>query len=213
MDQPLTARWKRRKEARPQEILEAALAVFAEKGFAATRMDDIAVRAGVTKGTIYLYFDSKEEVFKSLVRQTIGDTLTQIADRVAAYEGSARALLITVLRAIGTLLRTSDRVVLPKIVLAESGNFPELVRFYRFEIIEKGLGILTSILARGLAQGEFRAVPPQHAARLCVAPLLLGALWRTTFAPLDPEPYDIEALIETHIDVLLRGLAKEGGEA
>jgi AcrR family transcriptional regulator len=210
MDQPVAARWKRRKEARPQEILDASLAVFAEKGFAATRMDDIAARAGVTKGTIYLYFDSKEEVFKSLVRQTIGGTLSQIADGVAAYEGPARALLTTVLRTIGTLLRTSDRVVLPKIVLAESGNFPELVRFYRFEIIEKGLGLLNSILARGIAQGEFRDVPPEHAARLCAAPLLLGALWRTTFAPFDPEPYDIEALIETHIDVLLRGLAKEG---
>lgn len=210
MDQPVAGRWKRRKKARPQEILEAALAVFAEKGFAATRMDDIAARAGVTKGTIYLYFASKEEVFKSLVRQTIGGTLTQIVDKVAAYKGPARVLLITVLRAIGTLLRTSDRVVLPKIVLAESGNFPELVRFYRFEIIEKGLGLLTAILARGIAQGEFREVPPEHAARLCVAPLLLGALWRTTFAPFDPEPYDIEALVETHIDVLLRGLAKEG---
>src|SRR6185295_2958946 len=124
MNKPVQ-RWRRRKDARPQEILEAALAVFAEKGFAATRMEDIAARAGVTKGTIYLYFDSKEEVFKSLVRQTIGGTLNQVVENAAAYQGPARDLLVLVLRTIGTFLRTSDRVVLPKIILAESGNFPE----------------------------------------------------------------------------------------
>jgi AcrR family transcriptional regulator len=203
-------RWSRRKDARPQEILEAALTVFAEKGFAAARMDDVARRAGVTKGTIYLYFPSKDELFKSLVREAIGSTLAQVTAYADAYEGSARALLVQVLRTIGAVMRTSDRVVLPKIILAESGNFPELVRFYRFEIIEKGLALFKALVARGIAQGEFREVPPEHAARLCVAPLLLGALWRATFAPFDPEPYDIGALIETHIDVLLRGLEREG---
>ena len=202
-------RWSRRKDARPQEILDAALTVFAEKGFAGARMDDVAARAGVTKGTIYLYFPSKEELFKSLVRVAIGGTLEQVAEFVSAYQGSARELLVSVLRTIGTVMRTSDRIVLPKIILAEAGNFPELVRFYRFEIIEKGIGLFRGIVARGVAQGEFRDVPADHAARLCVAPLLLGALWRVTFAQFDPEPYDIEALIETHIDVLLRGLAKE----
>jgi AcrR family transcriptional regulator len=202
-------RWSRRKEARPQEILDAALAVFAEKGFAAARMDDVARRAGVTKGTIYLYFASKEELFKSLVRVAIGGRLEQVAAFANAYQGSARELLVSVLRTIGTMMRTSDRIVLPKIILAESGNFPELVRFYRFEIIEKGMELFCGIVARGIAREEFRDVPTEHVARLCVAPLLLGALWRATFAPFDPEPYDIEALIETHIDVLLRGLAEE----
>src|SRR4051794_29937131 len=121
-------RWSRRKEARPQEILEAALAVFAEKGFAAARMDDVARRAGVTKGTIYLYFPSKDELFKSLVREAIGGTLAQVTAYADAYQGSARELLVSVLRTIGTVMRTSDRIVLPKIILAEAGNFPELVR-------------------------------------------------------------------------------------
>jgi len=202
-------RWSRRKEARPQEILEAALSVFAEKGFAAARMDDVARRAGVTKGTIYLYFPSKEELFKSLVRESIGGTLAQVTAYADAFNGSARELLISVLRTIGTVLRTSDRIVLPKIILAEAGNFPELVRFYRFEVIEKGLGLFRFIITRGIEHGEFRDVAPDHVARLCVAPILLGALWRSTFAPFDVEPYDIGALIETHIDVLLHGLARE----
>jgi len=208
MDAPSDQRrWQRRKDARPQEILDAALSLFAEKGFAATRMDDIASRAGVTKGTIYLYFDSKEEVFKSLVRESIGITLSSVIENAGAFEGSARALLELVLRTVGRFMLTSDRIVLPKIVLAEAGNFPELVRFYRGEIIEKGLALLSSVFARGIASGEFRSdVKPEHAARLAIAPVLLAALWRTTFAPLEAEPYDLEGLIEAHLAVFLRGL-------
>ena len=200
-------RWQRRKKARPAEILEAALVEFAARGFAATRMEDVARRAGVTKGTIYLYFESKEALFKALVRESIGNTLSQMTGAVSQFPGSSRELLRFVLGAIGHFARTSDRVVLPKIVLAESGNFPEIVRFYREEIIDKGLSLLTGIIRRGIERGEFRSVPPEHAARLCVAPLLLGAFWRTTFAQFDSEPYDIQGLIDTHIDVLLRGLA------
>lgn len=205
----LPPRWSRRKDARPQEILDAALEVFAEKGFAAARMDEVARRAGVTKGTIYLYFPSKEELFKSLVREAIGGVLSQVSHYVENSEGSARDLLVSVLRTVGTVMRTSNRIVLPKIILAESGNFPELARFYRFEIVEKGIALFRAIVVRGIARGEFRDVAADHAARLCVAPLLLGALWRAVFARFDPEPYDIEALIETHIDVLLFGLARK----
>jgi hypothetical protein len=127
--------------------------------------------------------------------------------RAQAYEGPSRDLLILVLSTVGSFIRTSDRVVLPKIVIAEAGNFPELVRFYREEIIDKGLGLLESIVARGIARGEFRNVEPAHAARLCIAPILLAAFWRITFASLDREPYDYEGLISTHIDTLLRGLS------
>ncbi|HEX2592437.1 MAG TPA: TetR/AcrR family transcriptional regulator, partial [Rhizomicrobium sp.] len=164
-----TARWKRRKDARPSEILDAALAVFAEKGFAGARMEDIAARAGVTKGTIYLYFENKEAVFKSLVRDSIGTTVQGVLDASAAFEGSAKELLRFVLKTMAHFLSTSDRVVLPKIILAESGNFPELLRFYREEIIDKGLGVFSNVMARGVASGEFRAIDPDHAARLAIA--------------------------------------------
>ena len=210
IDTDSPARWRRRKEARPQEILDAALTVFAEKGFAAARMDDIAARAGVTKGTIYLYFDSKEAVFKTLVRESIGDTLTRVTGEANRLEGSAADMLRAILRIVGHFMRTSDRVVLPKIVIAEFGNFPELARFYREEVVEKGLAALGSVIAHGIARREFRDIAPEHAARLCIAPILLAAVWRTTFAKIDTTPYDLEGLIETHIDVLHRGLAAEG---
>lgn len=201
------ARWHRRKEARPKEILDAALAVFAEKGFAAARMEDISRRAGVTKGTIYLYFAGKEALFKALVREELSPTIAGVAEEARTYEGSSRDLLIAVLQTVGTFIRTSNRVVLPKIVIAEAGNFPELARFYRAEIIDKGLGLLESIVARGMVRGEFRKADPKHIARLCIAPILLAAVWRATFDRLDPAPYDHAGLIATHIDTLLRGIA------
>lgn len=205
-------RWKRRKEARPSEILEAALTVFAERGYAATRMEDIAARAGVTKGTIYLYFDSKDAVFRSLVQESIGSTLDAFLAAAANFQGSAAELLATLIRGIGHFIGGSDRAVLPKIIVAEAGNFPGLAEFYRREVIDKGLALLQSVVARGTAQGEFRALSPAHAARLCIAPLLLAAVWRTTFARFDAQPYDLNGLIEAHIDTLLRGLAADKGE-
>jgi AcrR family transcriptional regulator len=173
-------------------------------------MEDIAQRAGVTKGTIYLYFESKEAVFKTLVRESIGATLSSVVASAAEAQGPARDLLRFALNAMAHLLTTSERVVLPKIIIAESGNFPELARFYREEIIDKGMALMAGLIARGIAQGEFRAVPVEHAVRLCVAPVLLGAMWRSTFARFDAAPYDYKGLIDTHLDVLFRGLAAEG---
>ena len=205
-----SARWRRRKHARPQEILEAALAVFAEKGFAAARMDEIAARARVSKGTIYLYFPSKEAVFKALVREMIGPQLSRLADLARGHEGPVAPLLAAMLRNLGHFIATSDKVVLPKMVIAEAGNFPDLARIYREEVVERGLALFGNLLRTGMERGEFREIPVQHAVRLCIAPLLLAAIWRTTFARLDPVPYDYEGLIEAHVTTLLRGLAREG---
>ena len=184
-----TTRWRRRKDARPQEILEAALAVFAERGFAAARMEQIAARAGVSKGTIYLYFDSKEAVFRALAHEMLGTQITRFADHA----------------------RDSTGPVAP--VIAEAGNFPDLARIYREEVIERGLGLFAGLLKKGMASGELRTLPVPHAVRLCIAPVLLAAIWRTTFAQLDSEPYDYAGLIETHIATLLRGLQRGENDA
>jgi len=211
MNQPLSeSRWSRRKQARPAEILDAALKVFAQKGFAAARMDDIARQAGVTKGTIYLYFENKEAVFKALVREAVGTTIGAVTSDIQTFEGSARFLLRMVLTRMSQMIVESDKVVLPKIVIGESSNFPWLAEFYRFEVIERGLQLMISLVERGIANGEFRKLPAEHVARLCVAPVLFCAVWRVTFSHLDPKPYDYKALIETHLDILFRGLAAKG---
>jgi AcrR family transcriptional regulator len=202
-------RWSRRKEARPAEILDAAVAAFAEKGFAAARMEDIAARAGVTKGTIYLYFRSKEDVFKSLVRDSIGRTISLNAASARDFEGPSSELIRLVLGAIANLSTTSDRVVLAKIIIAEAGNFPELARFYREEVFDRGLALLTGIVERGIARGEFRVLPPDHVARLCISPILFIIVWRTSFAKFDSRPFDLDGFVRTHIDILLRGLTAD----
>src|SRR5258706_2538090 len=208
-----TARWRRRKDARPQEILEAALSVFAKKGFAAARMEQIAARAGVSKGTIYLYFDGKEAMFRALVHEVLGNQITRFTDFARASSGPVAPVLAETLSGIGNFIATSNRVVLPKIVIAEAGNFPDLARIYREEVIENGLALFAGLLKKGMATGEFRTLPIPHAVRLCIAPVLLGAIWRTTFAQLDSEPYDYAGLIEAHIATLLRGLKRGENDA
>jgi AcrR family transcriptional regulator len=212
-DQSEATRWRRRKDARPQEILEAALAVFAERGFAAARMQQIASRAGVSKGTIYLYFESKEAVFRALVHEVLGTQIVRFADHARESSGPVAPVIADILRGIGEFIAANNRVVLPKIVVAEAGNFPDLARIYREEVIEKGLGLFAGLLKKGMASGEFRNLPIPHAVRLCIAPVLLAAIWRTTFAQLDSEPYDYAGLIETHIATLLRGLQRGESDA
>lgn len=202
-------RWRRRKNARPQEILAAALSVFAERGFAAARMDDIAARARVSKGTIYLYFESKEAVFRALIQETLAKRVSDLAAFVRDHRGPVAPLLRELLLRLGHMVSTSDLVVLPKMVIAEAGNFPDLARIYREEVVERGLTLFGGLLQSGMERGEFRKIPVQHAVRLCIAPFLLAAMWRTTFAPLDPTPYDYAGLVEAHVSTLLRGLQAE----
>ena len=203
----MARRWQRRKDARPPEILDAALAVFAQKGFAATRLDDVAAKAGITKGTIYFYFDSKQALFEALARQSVGAQIEQIKAQLAAFPGSTPELLRLVLSTMGHFITTSDRVVLPRLVLAEAANFPKLAEFWRREVIDSGIGLMSGIIRRGIERGEFCEIEPQHAARLCVAPMLIIMLWRTTFAQFDETPYDYQGLIEAHLQTLLKGLA------
>jgi AcrR family transcriptional regulator len=200
--------WQRRKQARPGEILDAAIAVFAEKGYAAARMEDIGVKAGVTKGTIYLYFPSKEEVFKSLARQHITDMLAITAENARKFEGKTFDFLAAFIQGCITKMN-SDASVLPKIIISEARNFPELAKFWREEVIDKSLGMLSAIIAKGVARGEVRDVPPDHIARLCVAPMLMGLIWRNTFAQTDDEPFDYAGFLALHCDVLFRGLTPD----
>jgi AcrR family transcriptional regulator len=204
-------RWRRRKEARPSEILEAALSVFTEKGLSAARMEDIARRAGVTKGTIYLYFENKDAVFKALLNESLGERLRFATAMVAEFDGPTPVLLANILRFIGGFVATTDRVALPKLVIAEIAKFPDLHRYYHDEVIQRGMAIWDAILNRGIARGEFRALPVEHLSRLCIGPILVAAIWRTLFEQFASKPYDVPGLIETHIDVLMNGLTAPGG--
>jgi AcrR family transcriptional regulator len=203
---PACARWRRRKAARPAEILAAALSSFAERGYAATRLDDVAARAGVTKGTLYLYFPSKEELFKAVIRQSIVPNIARNEAMVAESNESSAVLLERLVRQWVEIART-PMSALPKLIFTEAGNFPDLARFYLDEVAGRGLKLLQRVLERGIARGEFRPVDTAAAARCVVAPLLLTMLWRHSFEAHEHGSIDVAVLCRTHIDLLQRGLS------
>ncbi|MFS2010887.1 TetR/AcrR family transcriptional regulator [Azospirillum sp. CT11-132] len=206
-------RWRRRKEARPQEIVAAAMDVFAERGFAAARLEEVASRAGVSKGTLYLYFPSKDELFKAVIRAAILPNLQQAEALVAAAGGPCFPVLERLLRMVARLIATTRMAVIPRLVIAEAGNFPELAAFYHREVIRRGFGVLAALLRRGIDSGEFRPVEVDPTVRLIVAPLLMSAVWRTSFDGVDGEPpLDVTALMEIHIDNLRRVLLRDTGD-
>lgn len=205
-----TPRWRRRKEARPQEIVAAALEVFAERGFAATRLDDVASRAGVSKGTLYLYFPNKEELFKAVIRAAIVPNLELAERMLAEAQGPSFAILETLLNTIAARILRTRVAVIPKLIIAEAGNFPDLARFYYDEVIRRGFAVLAALLARGIERGEFRPVDIDATVRLIIAPMLMSALWRSAFEAVEGRPLDVAGLVRTHLDHLRRALAPEG---
>ena len=200
-------RWRRRKEARPGEILDAALDCFAEHGFAATRLDDVAHRAGVTKGTLYLYFPNKEELFKAVVAQALVPNLERGEALLseAAEPQSTAALLAEVMRGWAELA-SSPAGAIPKIVVSEAGNFPDLARFYREQVVDRGMALLRRVLQLGIARGEFRALELDDTVRCVVAPLLMAMLWRHSLGRHELAGFDPDALCQTHLQLLLNGL-------
>jgi AcrR family transcriptional regulator len=200
-------RWQRRADARPRELLEAALALFVERGYAATRLDEVARRAGVAKATLYLYYDNKLELFKAVVRNALGPGFDEIARAQAAGSLTAREQLVGLLTAFMKRVAGSPLSGIPKLVIAEAGNFPELARFYHDEVIGRGRALIVNALRQGAASGEFRKVDEEYAWRVVIAPLLLSIIWKHSFQAFEPEPMDLGRHLETQLDLLLNGLS------
>ncbi len=201
------ARWRRRKEARPAELLAGALACFAERGFAATRLEDVAARAGVTKGTLYLYFRSKEELFKAVVRQSLVPSIAR-GEAIVAQSDEPSIALIERLLLEWAKLGTTPLSAIPKLILTEAGNFPEIARFYHQEVVQRSMALFQAVLRRGVERGEFRPLDGELVTRCLVAPLLLAMLWRHSFEAQAKGALDISALCRTHIDLLKHGLRR-----
>lgn len=199
-------KFKRRKADRPDEIVAAAIEVFAEKGFAAARLDDIAARAGVSKGAIYLYFATKEDIFRAVVEQGLAPNLALIQGAIAANAQSFADLLRAFAQVISQVATSSPIGGIIKVVIGESRNFPELARAWHDSLIDPALGAMTAAIAAAQARGELAAGDPRHYAISLVSPMLLGVIWRETFTPIGAEPLDIPALAQQHVELWLRGM-------
>ena len=202
-------RWQRRKDERPAELLAAALEVFIEKGFAATKLADVARRAGVTKGTVYLYFDSKEALFKAVVRETIVPVIAQGEALARAFTGSARELVERLVREYWRLVGETALAGIPKLMMAEAATFPELTRFYYDEVVTRGHRLMAGVIERGIKNGEFRPVDVMVAAKLAMSPLIHATVARRAFASCMPEAFNVQQYLDTHIDLYLHGIAQQ----
>ena len=200
------ARRARRKDARPGELLAAALDLFVEKGFAATRVEEVAQRAGVSKGTLFLYFPSKEELFKAVVRQNISGRFAEWSDEIDRFEGSAQDMLRYCLFSWWERIGSTQASGIPKLIMSEAQNFPELANFYQDEVMQPGNTLIERILKRGVERGEFRPMDITYGVYLVLAPMMFLVLWKHSWgsccgdrAQLDPRKYlDAQLKMLTH---------------
>ena len=212
-----TPRWHRRKEQRPGEILAAALDQFVERGFAATRLEDVARRAGVTKGTMYRYFAGKTELFQAVVRGSVVPQIEAFERTIAESRGDSRELLVCFANGWMEGVYHTPVAGLAKLVTAEAANFPELARFYQDEVIERAVRAVKRLLERGIERGEFRPIDVDAAAFVLRAPFILAAIWKHSMYRLESSRLDERRFVETYLEMMLRGLlaapAKEAADA
>ncbi|HTS89742.1 MAG TPA: TetR/AcrR family transcriptional regulator [Gemmatimonadales bacterium] len=198
--------WRRRPDARPEEILSAALEVFGEQGFARTRCEDVARRAGISKGTLYLYFESKDALFREMVRAKAEATLSAVEEMVRTWDGTTARLLAEFIARYWEIVNQPKNVRLARLVISELANFPELARFYYQTVILRLRRTIETILQRGIAAGEFRKVEAPFAARALQSLCVQLAQFRNCWQQYDTAPLSAEKMLSGLTDLYLNGL-------
>jgi TetR/AcrR family transcriptional regulator len=209
------ARRERRKEARPGELLDAALDLFVEKGFAATRSEEVAARAGVSKGTLFLYFPSKEELFKAVVRENISGRFAEWAQEFEVFEGTTAEMVRYCMRVWWERIGATRASGITKLMISEARNFPELAAFYQQEVIRPGTELVRRILQRGVDRGEFRPIDVEYTVFSIVAPMIFLIMMKHSLGVCVPQEYplDPERFVNAQVETLLQGLCvRTGGD-
>jgi AcrR family transcriptional regulator len=204
-------KWKRRKEARPLEIVAAALAVFTEKGFAAARTEEIAAHAGISKGALYLYFPTKEDVFRAVVRDAVVPNVEALQAHIEASDLPFAEMLRTALPRFAEMAVHTRLGAVAKMVIGESGNFPELARVWYDNVISRAIGLISGLIERAQERGEIRPGDPRAHAFSIMGPMMMGVIWRETFTPIGGDDVDLAALARQHVETVLDGLSIQGG--
>jgi len=202
------ARRGRRKEARPGELLDAALDLFVEKGFAATRSEEVAARAGVSKGTLFLYFPSKEELFKAVVRENISGRFAEWNEEFESFEGSTAEMVRYCLNVWWDRIGATRASGITKLMISEARNFPDLATFYHQEVILPGMQLVRRILQRGVDRGEFRDVDIEYTTFSLIAPMIFLIMNKHSLGACVPQDYpmDPQRYVAAQVDILLHGL-------
>ena len=203
-----THKRERRKQARPGELLDAALDLFVEKGFSAARVDEVAERAGVSKGTLFLYFQSKEDLFKAVVRENIVHQFPKWQEEFVLFQGSSADMLRYALLSWWERIGKTRASGIAKLVMSEAQNFPEIAEFYQEEVIQPGNAMIRRILERGMHSGEFRLLDLEQAVHIIVAPMIFLMTWKHSMGACaaSAKTLDPEQFIHMQVDVLLHGI-------
>ncbi|HVE52224.1 MAG TPA: TetR/AcrR family transcriptional regulator [Ramlibacter sp.] len=207
------AKRERRKEARPGELLDAALDLFVEKGFAATRSEEVAARAGVSKGTLFLYFPSKEELFKAVVRENMSGRFAEWNEEFEHFEGSTGDMVRYCMNIWWERIGATRASGITKLIISEARNFPELAAFYQQEVIRPGTELVRRMLQRGVDRGEFRELDIEYAVFNITAPMIFLIMMKHSLGACVPQDYplDPQRYLQAQVDVLLNGLCKREG--
>jgi TetR/AcrR family transcriptional regulator len=208
------AKRERRKEARPGELLDAALDLFVEKGFAATRAEEVAARAGVSKGTLFLYFPSKEELFKAVVRENISGRFQEFNQAFETFDGSTPDMVRYCMKVWWDRIGASKASGITKLILSEARNFPDLAAFYYQEVVRPGQALIRRILQRGVDRGEFQIADMEYAAFSITAPMIFLVMMKHSLGACIPQDYplDPERYLASQVETLLNGLRVRPGE-
>ncbi len=199
---------QRRKEARPSEIMAAGLKAFSERGFAATRLEDVAEAAGVSKATIYLYFESKADLLKAILREVVGPRMGELEGIIRSFDGPTPDLLRAIYGRASAVVSSNEVRPILKLIVSEAGNFPDIAKFYWTEIASRGLHTFAHLIERGIERGEFRRCNPIATAQSVIFPLLMNALATEVFGSM-PE-FNTDTFHPSHLEFVLRGLAANG---
>ena len=206
----LTVKRERRKEARPGELLDAALDLFVEKGFAATRVEEVAARAGVSKGTLFLYFQSKDDLFKAVVRENISGHFKEWNQTFDNFKGTSAEMVTLCMHEWWRRVGATKASGIEKLMLSEAGNFPDLAAFYRQEVVEPGQSLIRRILQRGKDRGEFRDMDLDYAVFSIISPMIFMMLAKHSPATcvslgacMNPEKY-----IASQLQIILYGMTE-----
>ncbi|HEY6897792.1 MAG TPA: TetR/AcrR family transcriptional regulator, partial [Rhodocyclaceae bacterium] len=203
---PTSRTHQRRKEARPGELADAALDLLVERGFAATRLDDVAAAAGVSKGTLYLYFDSKEALFRAVVEQNILPVIEDAELIVADHQGSAAELLAELMRGWWQRVGATKAGGVTKLIVTEARNFPDLAAWYHDAVVARAKRLICGVLELGIQRGEFRALDVGLAFHAIFAPVMMLMIWRHSIGACCGQGIDPDEYIELSIDLILNGL-------
>lgn len=200
---------ERRKEARPGELLDAALDLFVAKGFAATRVEEVAARAGVSKGTLFLYFPSKDELFKAVVRENLSGRLSQWNDEFESFEGTTAEMIEYCMNTWWERVGATRASGIAKLMMSEARNFPEIAAFYQHEVIQPGQALIRRILQRGMDRGEFRTVDLDYAVYSVVAPMIFLILSKHSTGVCIPDhiQLDPKKYLASQLAIILHGIS------